>query len=474
MKDVIALYNKKRSVFASGAAPCVPCAPAQDTAAPVQKMRPVAIVIPACAEYPDILDTFDSIEHSIECARGESGKIQICSGAAHAGDCTAASEDCTVICVVNNRTNASGEIKENNRTLIKAAVERGITVLDACSKGYELSEKEGVGTARRIGMDYALKNGADVIACMDADTLVSSEYICALHDFRLQCADALLCGKLPPAGAITGFTHQKAPDSDIQKAIDSYEFFIKGHGARLFKTKTPFYPYALGPSIVCSAWGYAASGGMPKLLSGEDFYFLQSLIKLNIQHAATAGQSTAAAAGQNDAPPFVFPELTCTVYPQARLSQRTLFGTGQKLGALVEARALAEANVLVGGSEKSLSAHRTEHEVGHSSDPAAEQVTPPTAKGGLLYPDFVYERIKDFIGLFYASADTADRNETFLSDCKSALPDVYDLLERERFPAVWEKMCLQNRKDRIGLERAFHIWFDGLKILRLIHFLTRA
>jgi len=47
-------------------------------------------------------------------------------------------------------------------------------------------------------------------------------------------------------------------------------------------------------------------------------------------------------------------------------------------------------------------------------------------------------------------------------------------LERERFPAVWEKMCLQNRKDRIGLERAFHIWFDGLKILRLIHFLTRA
>ena len=431
-------------------------------------MRPVAIVIPACAEYPDILDTFDSIERSIECARSDSNGT--CSGAAHAGDCTAASGSCTVICVVNNRTNASDEIKEHNRTLIKAAVERGITVLDACSTGYELSENEGVGTARRIGMDYALKNGADVIACMDADTLVSSEYVCALHDFRLQCTDALFCGKLPPAGAITGFTHQKAPDSDIQKAIDSYEFFIKEHGARLFKTKTPFYPYALGPSIVCSSWGYAASGGMPKLLSGEDFYFLQSLIKLNIQHAATAGQSTATAAVQNDVPHFVFPELNCTVHPQARLSQRTLFGTGQKLGALVEASALVEANVLVGGSGKGLSAHRTEHEVEHSSDPAV----PPTAKEVLLYPDFVYERIKDFIALFYASADTADRSKAFLSECKFALPDVYDFLERERFPAVWEKMCLQNRKDRIGLERAFHIWFDGLKILRLIHFLTRA
>ena len=137
MKDVIALYNKKRSVFASGAAPCVPCAPAQDTAAPAQKMRPVALVIPACAEYPDILDTFDSIERSIDCARGKSDGT--CSGAANGGDCTAASGGCTVICVVNNRVNASGEIKENNRTLIKAAVQRGITVLDACSKGYELS-----------------------------------------------------------------------------------------------------------------------------------------------------------------------------------------------------------------------------------------------------------------------------------------------------------------------------------------------
>ena len=461
MKDVIALYNKKRSVFAGAAAPCVPCAPAQDKAAPTQKMYPLAIVIPACAEYPDILDTFDSIERSIKRAYGESGVAPN-------------AEDCTVICVVNNRTNASGEIKENNRTLIKAAVQRGITVLDACSKGYELSENEGVGTARRIGMDYALKNGAEVIACMDADTLVSSEYVCALHDFRLKCADALLCGRLPPAGAVTDFTHQKAPDLDIQKAIDSYEFFIKEHSARLFKTKTPFYPYALGPSIVCSAWGYAASGGMPKLLSGEDFYFLQSLIKLNIQHAATAGQSTAAAAGQTDAPPLVFPELTCTVHPQARLSQRTLFGTGQKLGALVEASALVEANVLVGGSGKGLRAHAGGQAVGQSTDPLAVQAAPPTAKAALLYPDFVYERIKDFIALFYASADTADRGKAFLFDCKSALPDMYDFLERERFPAVWEKMCLQNRKNRMRLESAFHIWFDGLKILRLIHFLTRA
>lgn len=456
MKDVIALYNKKRSVFASGAVPYVPCAPAQDKTAPAQKMRPLALVIPACAEYPDILDTFDSIERSMERVCGESGVAPNAEG-------------CTVICVVNNRANSSGEIKENNHTLIKAAVQRGITVLDACSKGYELSEKEGVGTARRIGMDYALKNGAEVIACMDADTLVSSEYVCALHDFRLKCADALLCGRLPPAGAVTGFTHQKAPDSDIQKAIDSYEFFIKEHSARLFKTKTPFYPYALGPSIVCSAWGYAASGGMPKLLSGEDFYFLQSLIKLNIQHAATAGQSTAAAAGQTDAPPFVFPELNCTVYPQARLSQRTLFGTGQKLGALVEASAL------VGGLGKGLSAHVGGQAAGQAAGAAAFSGREGRIqKEALLYPDFVYERIKDFIALFYAASDKADKVETFLSDCKFALPDVYDFLERERFPSVWEKMCLQNRKERIGLERAFHIWFDGLKILRLIHFLTHA
>ena len=200
---------------------------------------------------------------------------------------------------------------------------------------------------------------------------------------------------------------------------------------------------------------------MPKLLSGEDFYFLQSLIKLNIQHAATAGQT--------DAPPFVFPELTCTVHPQARLSQRTLFGTGQKLGALVEASAL------VGGLGKGLSAHAGGQAAGQAAGAAAFSGREGRIqKEALLYPDFVYKRIKDFIGLFYAASDKADRGESFLPDCKCALPDVYGFLERERFPAVWEKMCLQNRKDRIGLERAFHIWFDGLKILRLIHFLTRA
>lgn len=467
MKDVIALYNKKRSVFASGPVPCVSA----------QKTGSVAIVIPACAEYPHILDTFESIERSVECARtevrGESGKIRLCSGAAHAGDCTEASGGCTIICVVNNRACASGEIKENNRTLIKAAAERGITVLDACSKGYELSEKEGVGTARRIGMDYALKNGAEVIACMDADTLVSSGYVRALYDFRLQCSDALAKGRFPPAGAITGFTHQKADDPGIQKAIDSYEFFIKEHSARLFKTKTPFYPYALGPSIVCSARGYAAAGGMPKLLSGEDFYFLQALIKLNIQHAAAAGQSTAAAARQNDAPPFVFPELNCTVHPQARLSQRTLFGTGQKLGKLVEARALAEADVLAGSGAGTQPTEQAEGQgAANTVRDTAEKMR--AVKGALLYPDFVYERIKDCIGLFYAEADRANHGEDFLPNCKSALSDVYGFLERERFPAVWEKMRLQNRKDRIGLERAFHIWFDGLKILRLIHFLVRS
>ena len=112
MKDVIALYNKKRSVFASGAAPYIPCVPAQDKTAPAQKMRPLALVIPACAEYPDILDTFDSIERSMERVCGESGVAPNAEG-------------CTVICVVNNRANSSGEIKENNHTLIKAAVQRG-------------------------------------------------------------------------------------------------------------------------------------------------------------------------------------------------------------------------------------------------------------------------------------------------------------------------------------------------------------
>lgn len=401
MKDVIALYNQKRSVFAKNYSPCTVRKPADFV------HKPVYAVIPACAEYPGILSTFECLN--------------------------ALTEPPSIVCVVNHRASACAAVKENNRLLITEALKYGVCVLDCTEGGHEFKEGEGVGFARRIGMDYALLSGAQVIACMDADTLVSPSYGKVLHDFCMQGEELLAQGKSPFAGAVTGFTHQKAENGEIQAAIDSYEFFIKEHSRRLFKTGTPFYPYALGPSIVSSAWGYAASGGMNRRISGEDFYFLQSLIKIQLQKAAPEWYGYTA-----EKPRFMFPQLDCTVFPEARLSERTLFGTGQKLTVLTRQNALMGAD----GQEA----------------------------GSLLYPDEVYEKIGKTIALFESSKDDPGG---FLSKCAVQLNDVYDFLVRERFSDVLKKITIQNRGNPDRFEAAFHTWFDGLKILRLIHYLTR-
>jgi len=59
-----------------------------------------------------------------------------------------------------------------------------------------------------------------------------------------------------------------------------------------------------------------------------------------------------------------------------------------------------------------------------------------------------------------------------LNKVLSILPtEVARFLEKENFLEVWKKIAKENEKCPQRLETAFHIWFDGLKIIRLIHYL---
>ena len=77
---------------------------------------------------------------------------------------------------------------------------------------------------------------------------------------------------------------------------------------------------ALGPTLVSSNYAYCAVNGMNLKVAGEDFYFLQSLIKLKI------------AEGKN----FETRMLSTSVFPSSRISNRVLFGTGSRINELVE------------------------------------------------------------------------------------------------------------------------------------------
>ena len=152
MKDVVKKYLEKKSFYK----------PEQINFSQ-NNFSEIAICIPVCNEYPSFMNTLKSIAIS----------------------CAVANTKVHVVCCVNNKINSSDEVLENNFRMIYELnrikkTENSdsenqsllqISVLDF-TKENTFTEKQGVGWARKIAMDYALIHGAKVLACLDADTLV--------------------------------------------------------------------------------------------------------------------------------------------------------------------------------------------------------------------------------------------------------------------------------------------------------------
>ena len=339
-----------------------------------------------------------------------------------------------VVCAVNNRASDSEEVKSDNAALfaeLKSSAAGNyphllLLVLDYFSPGHEIPENQGVGYARKLAMDYALVNGAEVIACMDADTSVSENYASSLYEFRNIIAEK----KTKRIFGLFEFEHKKEGSALQQQAAASYENYMKKHSEKLKECGTPYWPVALGPTLACSSAGYVAAGGMNLRLAGEDFYFLQSLIKLEISagflrklpdggiHAdRNAGVNVAGNVKVFNRYSYFYEPLyfKACVYPSARFSDRVLFGTGKKLEELCA-----------------------------SASDGTEAECP-------VFSDECYEAIKEFI------EKKNPRQEKLAG-----------FLSKEKFFSKWDLIVKNNKKD-ILLERAFHIWFDGLKIIRAIH-----
>ncbi|MBN1595157.1 glycosyltransferase family 2 protein [candidate division FCPU426 bacterium] len=221
-----------------------------------------------------------------------------------------------VIVVVNNPENQdTGCRRENLATLsdLQAKRKSGLKVLalDRASVGKGLPPKQGVGMARRLGMDLALqrlaaagKSDAAAIASMDADAPVSPGYID-------QVLTVFTAGN-PPLGGICAFAHPLPQDEKMAEAILQYELWLRYFelGLRLAGS---LYAYpTIGSCMVVSARGYALADGMPLRQAGEDFYFWQKLVK-------ASGLRPLARLHH------------IMVFPEARLSERMPYGTSRAL-----------------------------------------------------------------------------------------------------------------------------------------------
>ncbi len=163
----------------------------------------------------------------------------------------------------------------------------------------------GVGLARKIGMDEALKRFVSIdfdgaIVCLDADCRVSKSYLTAI-DEQFVNSDAGI-----------GEMHFEHPFEDetntaLKEGIINYELFLRYYVEGLRQAQFPNAIHTIGSCMLAKASTYAKHGGMNKRKAGEDFYFLHKIIPHEKFVTVNNG----------------------TVYPSCRTSYRVPFGTGK-------------------------------------------------------------------------------------------------------------------------------------------------
>ena len=221
-----------------------------------------------------------------------------------------------ILVVVNQRSDAADGDRDDNLATLALLPEwkkeyglENLAWIDAALPGNELPHKQGVGLARKIGLDLALAqleySGQDpVLVCLDADTLVQPDYLPAI---------AAHFSAASSGGASIPYRHRPAADQQGQRAIDRYELFLRSYVLGLQLADSPYAFHTVGSAMACRASAYVAAGGMNRRLAGEDFYFLQQLHK-------TCGVA----------------DLKGTVvHPSPRSSLRVPFGTGRAVGDML-------------------------------------------------------------------------------------------------------------------------------------------
>ncbi len=280
-----------------------------------------AVVIPALAERDTIFSTLASL------SRNDPQEIR----------------RTLILVVVNNRRtpHASDEdIRNNQDTLhclkellqgrlpdarfvaaaqIRSAMEEilqgglRLAVLDAASPGREMPVRAGgVGLARRMGMDSALRcldrgmSGPQCLFCLDADTLVEANYLS-------EAARFFHSGRW--AAATVDFAHRiDSKDPLEEEAIRRYEIYLRYYQLGLSYAGSPYAFFTIGSTMVCRDQAYAAVRGMPVRDAAEDFYFFNKLAKVG-----PIGRIRGT-----------------LVHPSSRRSARVPFGTGKSVGRYLE------------------------------------------------------------------------------------------------------------------------------------------
>ena len=308
---------------------------------------------------------------------------------------TTTREDILIVAVVNHPPDANADELDNNHRVLAKLQHLNIAYIDAGALN------DGVGEARKIGMDsvlpYLTPNG--LICCLDGDSPVEDNYFAAVEQ--------AFTANPKCAGGVVAFRHSASNNPQINRAITDYELWLRYYVYALKKAGSPYAFFMIGSTIITRAAAYVKAGGMRKRPAAEDFYFLQALSKVGSIISINA----------------------TTVYPSPRPSPRVPFGTGRKVGEVLN------------GSEIKL-----------------------------YHPD-IFTQLQAMLTQVESCSDLSKLAEVFEQSLSSP---TLRFLENNRFVDNWRKIYHNTAKHDAARRKAFHTWFDAFRTLKFVHFCETA
>ena len=205
-----------------------------------------------------------------------------------------------LIVVVNQPTDASQEALQAGQTLIRELQESALTksslpgtpitllghgsrsrrgvdtlLIDATHSEYCLGEKEGVGRARKMGLDAGLalhRRGlvrSPMLGSSDADAILPPDYFERLEENHPGAS-----------GLLFPYQHVSqdggASSYEMQAVEATFRYYVLG----LAHAGSPYAYHSLGSALAVHAEHYEQVRGVPNRQAGEDFYLLSKLSKL--------------------------------------------------------------------------------------------------------------------------------------------------------------------------------------------------
>ena len=230
-----------------------------------------------------------------------------------------------VILLINDAEKTEESLKQNHREMLIAVKEwahnherEGLRFYPIYCSGLP-NKQAGVGLARKIGMDEAVRRleavgcPEGVIVGFDADSQCDPNYLQEIERYF---------GEAPNRSAASIYYEHPLEgelyEEAIYEAITQYELHLRYFNNAKRYAGFPFAFETIGSAMTVRASAYQKQGGMNRRKAGEDFYFLNKFIALG--H---------------------FGEINGTrVIPSPRPSDRVPFGTGRAVGQLLEAEAM--------------------------------------------------------------------------------------------------------------------------------------